>query len=347
MRQAATAPTDLPLLEIAAQLGANKLKFIIDTGASVSIIPTSMLDGFNLYPTPVKLSSANGDPIHCAGQTNATISLHKLRRTFNWVFIAADTTHPLLGLDFLQHYGLILDCKKCTLLDPVTACSVHLKNSGSCFKVNVNNLSTMDPKIQQILNKVPNVLLPQSSSRVDNGIYHHIETTTNVPVFAKTRQLSEEKFKAAKSEFQRLLDNGTIQRSKSAWSSPLHIVTKPNGKHRMCGDYRNLNVISKVDRYNIPNINSLSSKLSNKCFFSKIDLVAAYHNIPIHPDDICKTAITTPFGLFEFKYMPFGLRNASATFQRFMDSILSDVECTFTYIDDILIFSENEEQHLS
>ena len=313
----------------------------------MSIIPTSMLTGITINPTPVRLSSATGEAIHCDGQADVKISLSKLRREFDWVFIAADVTHPLLGLDFLQHFGLILDCKKSTISDPLTNCVADLAQSSNCFKINVNNVSALDVKIQRLLKQVPDILLPQSKTRVNTGVYHHIETTTNVPVFAKTRQLSEEKCKAAKAEFQKLLDNGTIQRSKSQWSSPLHIVTKTNGKHRLCGDYRNLNVISKVDRYSIPNINSLSSKLHNKRHFSKIDLVSAYHNIPVYPDDICKTAITTPFGLFEYKYMPFGLRNASATFQRFMDSILANVACTFTYIDDILIFSDSEEQHLN
>ena len=306
----------------------------------MSIIPTSKIHGINLYPTPVNLTTANGESIHCDGQTEATLSFPQLRREFKWTFIVANVTHPLLGLDSLQQFGLNLDLQSNTLCDPLTQCIANLTETKSCYKVTVNNISSLPMKIQEILNKVPNILLPLSKTRVNTLIYHHIETTTSVPVFAKTRQLSEEKFKSAKIEFQKLLDNGTIQRSKSAWSSPLHIVTKPNGKHRICGDYRNLNVVLKVDRYNIPNINSLSSKLCYKKFFTKLDLVAAYHNIPIHSDDVCKTAITTPFGLFEYLYMPFGLRNARSTFQRFMDSIFSDTDFTFTYIDDILIFSE-------
>ena len=178
------------------------------------------------------------------------------------------------------------------------------------------------------------------------GVYHRIETGSNPPVFAKTRQLNEEKLRAAQDGFRALQSSGIIAPSESEWSSPLHLVPKSNGEYRPCGDYRALNSVTKVDRYPIPNINSFSGKLANKTCFSKIDLTAAYHQIKVHPDDICKTAITTPFGLYEFRFMPFGLRNAAATFQRAMDKMFANTKCIFIYLDDILVFSDDEETHM-
>ena len=159
------------------------------------------------------------------------------------------------------------------------------------------------------------------------------------------RRLNVEKLEAACSEFKTLQKDGVISLPKSEWSSPLHIVTKQNGGFRCCGNYRSLNSITKTDRYPIPNINSFSAKLANKRRFSKIDLISAYHQIKMHPDDVAKTALTTPFGLYEYNYMPFGFKNASATFQRYMDKIFEDIDCVFIYIDDILIFCNDEISH--
>ena len=113
----------------------------------------------------------------------------------------------------------------------------------------------------------------------------------------------------------------------------------------MCGNYRRLNSVTTPDRYSILLIADLTARLHGRKIFGKVDLVKGYHQIPVADDDIAKTAITTPFGTFEFLQMPFGLKNAGQTFQRMMDEILSDLDYLFIYMDDVLVASRTMGEH--
>ena len=128
---------------------------------------------------------------------------------------------------------------------------------------------------------------------------------------------------------------GIVRRSSSPRSSPLHVVPKPSGGWRPCGDYRRLNTVTVDDRYPMPRLQDFTATL-----------VRAYHQVPMTPNDIPKTAVITPFGLYEFLRMPFGLKNAAQAFQRLMDKVCQGLARVSVYLDDILVASEYRHQHL-
>ena len=157
----------------------------------------------------------------------------------------------------------------------------------------------------------------------------------------------QEEAATAEREFRALEQAGIVSHGLGSPSAaPLHMVKKPGlDEWRPCCDFRNLNLRTITDSYVIPNLHSLNFQFKGKRVFSLNDLVKGYFQVLVNKASKAKTAVVTPFGTFQFNFMPFRLKNAGATFQRLMDQIFGDLDFVFIYLDEILISSETEGKH--
>lgn len=202
-------------------------------------------------------------------------------------------------------------------------------------------------KFRSILNNYSS--LTSTTTKISppkHNITHKI-VTSGRPVSCKTRPLSPKYYKLVKEKFISLEKQGIVRRAKpTEWSSPLHVVVKKNSKDiRIVGDYRQLNAITEKDTYSVPSINDLSNNIGKSTIFSKIDLKNAYFHVPVDENSIHKTTISTPFASYSYLRAPFGLVNSGKSFQRLIDTAVSDLPFIFPYVDDILIFSSSEDEH--
>ena len=182
---------------------------------------------------------------------------------------------------------------------------------------------------------------------VTSATFYRINTGTAAPVSVRPYRSGPFETELQRAEIDRLLKAGLIRPSCSPWAAPVVLVDKPDGSKRFCCDYRKLNEVTVPDRYPLPRIDDLLDRLAGAQVFSTLDCASGYWQIPVHPDDIEKTAFRTSFGQFEWLVMPFGGINGPPSFQRFVDWAFAGMQGVMAYIDDIIVFGRNPDEHLA
>ena len=311
------------------------LSFFIDTGASISFMPliTAQSFGWQVQPSNIKqVRIADGNHMPVRGSVNIDVDFG--HGPTPWCFHVAAVSFPILVKYYFVFHKLLIDPVNNALIPShLVAKPVRtLQYSGQI----IDSLSTLDSNKPSIQSELINAGLSAdflkfklvfgdvnkeafASFRVQ-GTHHYIRTS-GAPCTSKVRRLPPLKMQALNEYINEMLDQGVISRSSSPWSSPIQMVMKKDGSWRICGDYRALNQATQRDQYPLPNILDVQNCLHGKTVFSKVDLFKGFWQVPMAPEDAQKTAVITPLGLFEFNRMPFGLRNASNTFQRVMDAI--------------------------
>ena len=179
-----------------------------------------------------------------------------------------------------------------------------------------------------------------------NLIEHDVDVGDSAPIKQHPYRVSPMKKELLDKEVQYMLKNDIIEESQSNWSSPCILVPKHDGGFRFCTDFRKVNDKTKSDSFPIPRITDCIDQIGNAKFVSTFDMLKGYWQVPLTQRAREISAFVTPSGLYQYKVMPFGMKNAPATFQRMVNKLVRDIDGCEGYIDDVVIFSDNWSDHI-
>lgn len=245
----------------------------------------------------------------------------------------------------------ILVTAECNHSSDTTLPVSHNSTKGWMNSISISDNVSSDFR-REILNLIDKYSHVFSQNEDDIGqtstLKHRILTTDELPVRQPYRRIPPSQLDEVKQHISDLLNQGIIRESQSSYASPIVLVRKKSGKTRMCCDYRLLNQKSHKDAYPLPRIEDSLDSLHGAKYFSCLDLKSAYNQVEIEEQDRHKSAFVTPFGLFEYNFMPYGLCNSPATFQRLMQIIFREEQNQFllVFLDDVLVYSDTLEAHL-
>jgi hypothetical protein len=253
----------------------------------------------------------------------------------------------ILGMNWLHRNQATISCDKRTvkLVSPsgkevVTKLYLPELEEGACHHLSVDDKESNPIEAIRIVLKFPDVFPKELQGMPpERKVEFAIELIPGTaPISKRAYRVSGPELVELKKQIDELLDKGYIRPSTSPWAAPVLFVEKKDGTKRMCIDYGALNEVTVKNKYPLPRIKDLFDQLRGASVFSKIDLRSGYHQLRIRPADIPKTTFITKYGLYEFMVMLFGLTNAPAYFM-YLDKFV------VVFIDDILIYSQNEQEH--
>ncbi|GJX20599.1 putative reverse transcriptase domain-containing protein, partial [Tanacetum coccineum] len=358
---------------------------LFDTGANRSFVSTTFSSLIDITPTTldhyydVELAEWKIIRINTIIR-GCTLNLLNHPFNINLIPVKLGSFDVIVGIDWLAKYHAVIDCaekivhipwgnetlvvhgdgsnqrnRTCLNIISCTKTHKHLLKGHHVFLANITAKETEDKSGEKRLEDVPIVqdfpkVFPEELPALPptRQVEFQIDLMPGAtPVAQAPYRLALSEMKELSEQLQELSDKGFIRPSSSPWGAPVLFVKKKDGSFRMCIDYRELNKLTVKNRYPLPRIDDLFDQLQGSSVYSKIDLRSGYHQLRVREQDIPKTAFRTRYGHYEFQVMPFGLTNAPAVFMDLMNRVCKPYLDKFVivFIDDILIYSKNKEEH--
>jgi hypothetical protein len=335
-------------------------KVLFDTGATHSFVSASWVESHNIpiepMVPPLIVNSVGGKVQSDRICPNLRIEIRGIAFPASLVVMGTQGLDVILGMNWLHRNQATVSCDKRTikLVSPsgkevVTKLYLPELEERAGHHLSVYDKESNPIETIRIVSEFPNVFPKELPGMPpERKVEFAIELIPGTaPISKRAYRVSGPELVELRKQIDELLEKGYIRPSTSPWVAPVLFVEKKDGTKRMCIDYRALNEVSIKNKYPLPRIEDLFDQLRGASVFSKIDLRSVYHQLRIRPADIPKTTFITKYGLYEFMVMSFGLTNAPAYFMYLMNSVFMDYLDKFVvvFIDDILIYSQNEQEH--
>lgn len=348
------------------QLGGEPVCGLLDSGSSLSLINSEWVSEFNhlakLLPriNPVqRCRLANGQLLPLQGFVKGSLSIGNFSWPLEFGIVKGLPVPILLGCDFINKTGLILDLSGRTFrfrFAPeecfgLCECARGVTSSVIACSVGDFDVAHLSPEEAARLTEKLEEFSELFSDRlgVTNVLQYHIRLSDDIPVSQSPYRLSPPKMKILRSKLDKMLEQGVIRPSTSPYASPIFLVPKDQGKDfRPVVDYRRLNKKVILESVPLPDLHNSFTWFAGAKWFTVLDLNQAYYQIPLSEECKHVTAFCTDWNLFEFNRVPFGLATGAAVLSRLLDYVLGDLKlhCVFNYLDDLVVYSKTFEEHL-
>lgn len=329
-------------LDVPLTIQGKQMEAFIDTGSTISIMSLKTSQRLKLplnENEKIVINQVEGST-KSIGTVIAQTTIHRTTKPVKYHVLSKFRYPILMGLSTCISFGLHLNLEDKT---------ISIRSPDSQDLVTLLGEPSEKDQLEVLIARYPTVF---AQNETDIGritvAQHRITTINHPPIQLRAYRRPQSELDEISRQVAEYKEKGLVRDSESPWAFPVTCVPKKDGGTRLCIDFRRLNAITIDDKMPLPRINDVIDRLQGSKYFSTLDVKWGYWHIEMDPDSVEKTAFVTHEGHYEWLVMPFGLKNAPATFQRILQRVLGSLlyKGAINYLDDIIIYSKTFTEHL-